>query len=295
MKKVTLLLIIVIITSCKQKIEEFYDNGNLKAVYYLKKSKKDGIYKEFFNNNILKETHIYFDGKKVDSSIFYHSPPLKNSVKRIQYWGDKRSLQVNYDIKGNKVSEGYTLNNKGNMNIDTWSFYSNNKKDSIREYLDIDNRSYLNQIWYLDSNGDTLKTKGNYFKITHKDTIALGEIIRFRVELYQPYFSYSSDAEVILPFYDEDLKDDFSNLYEIEIDTFHSLKNDKIPHPEVPEHVMQNHVIEFGLDYEEAGEKRIRGVLVEYNQRYKSNFINKDSLERVERRLYFDTTFFIKK
>lgn len=90
------------------------------------------------------------------------------------------------------------------------------------------------------------------------------------------------------------MKDDFSNIFHIERDTFASLKNDKIPHPEVPSEIPMNHYIDFGLDYDKPGEKRVRGVIIEYHYDYLDNVKYPDSLYRIERRLFFDETFYIK-
>ena len=299
MKKVELYVILlfsIIFTSCKKEVRDYYENGNLKASYYKKDGKKHGIYKGYYNNNILKDIHHFYNDKLVDSSIYYHAPPNENKIKRIQYWGDSLNYQINYGINGRKVDEGNILPTKKGVTVGLWKFY--NKKgflDSIREYYNISGKPYINQVWHLNKLGDTLNNRGNFFKILYKDTINLDEVAKFRFILEKPFFGFKSESEVVIPIYNEDLKSDFSNLNKIERDTFYSLKNDNIPHPEIPKYVIQNQVIEFGLDYDEPGEKRLRGILIEYTQRYKGDIVHEDSLERIERRLYFDKTFFIKK
>ena len=87
---------------------------------------------------------------------------------------------------------------------------------------------------------------------------------------------------------DIELKEDFSNLYQIDNFTLKSLKNDGIPHPEIPEDYPTNHAVEFGLSLEEKGKRRIRGVLVEYEIRE----IEGES-KKVERRLFFETDIIV--
>src|SRR5690606_25579696 len=117
----------------------------------------------------------------------------------------------------------------------------------------VDGKSYTNQIWLINPKGDTLESRGNYFYFNAKDTVLVNEVIRLNFYLFRLYNSYSSNVEVILPVNDEDLKNDFSNLFEIERDTFPSLKNDQIPHPEISKDAPTNHLVEFGLIYSEPG------------------------------------------
>ena len=294
--KILLILIIILFHSCDKKVIEYYENGNVKKVYYENKEGKiTGEYVEYYNNEIIKEVHIYKSGIRIDSSVYFYSPPDIKKIKKINYWKkNEHDFQINYNKDGTKQNEGEVLSGDDKFRIGYWNFYKDNVVDSIVEYVNVGNRPYTNQIFLLDSNGDTLKTKGNYYKITYKDTIELGEIARIRFELYQPYYSYSTDSKVVLPVYDSDLKEDYSNFLEVERDTFYSLKNDGIPHPEVPKEVLQNQVIEFGIDCRHTGDQRIRGVLIECLERYKSGVQVKDSLQIIERRLFFDETFYIK-
>ncbi|PNQ73958.1 hypothetical protein C1T31_06450 [Hanstruepera neustonica] len=156
-------------------------------------------------------------------------------------------------------------------------------KDSIVEYINVNGEEYVNQIWVVNKKNDTIG--GNYFEAIFKDTTQLGEVTEFRFIL-EPRISYNSDMYILLPTYDEELKDDFSNLFEIELDTFYSLKNDKIPHPELTElDLPLNLIVHFGLIYEESGSKRVRGVIIERNKLNNKNF---------GRRLFFDKSLYVK-
>jgi len=173
-------------------------------------------------------------------------------------------------------------------------FHDANKQiDSIVEYKTVYGKPYSNQVWVINSKKDTLEHKGNYFNSFLKDTINLGEIYRLHFFLFQPFFSYDSDIEIVLPKYDVDLNFDYSNFNEIERDTLKSLKNDNIPHPEIPKDYFLNLQVQFGLKYNDSGKKRIRGVLIEYINNF-NNAKFPDSVYRQERRLFFDKKFYIK-
>ncbi|MDF4223014.1 hypothetical protein PXC01_15525 [Maribacter sp. M208] len=159
-----------------------------------------------------------------------------------------------------------------------------NIKDSIVEYIKIDGNEYANQIWLISKTNDTIG--GNYFNSYINDTTKLGEVTRLRFVLTKPTIDWASEMFVVLPYDDDELKSDFSNLREIKLDTFHSLKNDEIPHLELNElDLPLNHITEFGLDYENPGKKRVRGIVVERGKKYNKKY---------ERRLFFDESLYIK-
>ena len=159
-----------------------------------------------------------------------------------------------------------------------------NIKDSIVEYLKINGKEYANQIWLVNKNKDTIG--GNYFKNWVKDSTKLGEMTRLRYELIKPNISFESDMHILIPKNDDELKNDYSNLFDIKLDTLLSLKNDGISHPEILGlDLPLNHIVEFGLKYGKPGQKRVRGVIIERGK--------KDSKE-YERRLFFNNSFYIK-
>lgn len=170
------------------------------------------------------------------------------------------------------------------MEIRRFLILNGNIKDSIVEYLKIDGKEYANQIWLVNNNKDTIG--GNYFKSWIKDSIKLGEIARLRYELIEPTISHESDIFILIPMNDNELKNDYSNLFDIKLDTLLSLKNDGISHPEISEfNLPLNHIVEFGLKYGKPGRKRVRGVIIERGK--------KDSRE-YERRLFFNNSFYVK-
>jgi hypothetical protein len=106
-----------------------------------------------------------------------------------------------------------------------------------------------------------------------------------RFYLKEPTIDYNSDMYILLPLNDKELKEDYSNFFQIKLDTFPSLINDGIPHPELSELDFPfHHISEFGLEYQSSGIKRVRGAIIE---RGKSNE------KRYERRLFFDENLYI--
>ena len=156
-------------------------------------------------------------------------------------------------------------------------------EDSIVEYLKIDGKEYANQIWLINKEKDTIG--GNYYQTIINDTTALGEVTRLRFYLKEPTISYESDMYILLPFDDTELNEDYSNFFEIKLDTFPSLINDGIPHPELSKLDFPfHHISEFALDYLTAGKKRVRGAVVERGKLNDKGY---------ERRLYFDENLYI--
>lgn len=292
--KSILIFLVLYFYSCNNKIShDYYENGKIKRTYQTtNEGKFNGKYLEYFNNGKLKQKHYYVNGVKRDTSFYFDSISNKKYIEIWKY--DTIHQSIFYNKEGLKIREGLLHNKNNKFRIGKWHFYDYKKRlDSVVEYLNIDGMSYTNQIWLINlNNNDTLHNRGNYFKILLKDTISLGEIVKFRIALIKENIDSISDIEVILPYRDKDLKYDYSNIYEIKRDTFLSLKNDGYSNDKISKHVVTNHIAEFGLEYETPGKKRLRGVLIEYMQGY----TKKDSsIRRYERRLFFDKYFYIKK
>lgn len=248
---------------------------------------------KYYENGILKEIRVFGKDKKLDSSIIYYSSPYNENIKEVRVWDEKLSLSKNFDKDGRIMAEGYFIGLNPMKRIGNWTFYSKDH-DSIVEYVQVEGKSYTNQNWLINAKGDTLETRGNYFYFSIKDTISVDEEVRLSFYLSNPSNSYKSNLEVVLPSRDNDLFKDFSNFLDIERDTFPSLKNDQIPHPEIPNDVPLNHLVVFGLIYSEPGVKRIRGALIEYSDRNSNDITLPDSINRLERRLYFDKSIYVK-
>lgn len=197
-------------------------------------------------------------------------------------------LSCNTETKTQSLNERISIevltDSSEGIGVRKFVILNGNIKDSIVEYLIIDGKEYANQIWLVNKNNDTIG--GNYFKSWVKDSTKLGETTRLRYELIKPTISYESDMYILIPKNENELKNDYSNLFDIKLDTLLSLKNDGIPHPEISElNLPLNHIVEFGLKYGKPGEKRVRGVIIERGKKNSRGY---------ERRLFFDNCFYVK-
>ncbi len=292
MKKLFLIIIaFTILISCNKQKKEYYNNGNIKSKYFKKKGKLEGVYREYYNNGKLKTVHIYKNNQKVDSSIYYYTTPSEK-IKRIKYWnikGDSNIVRaVDYFKNSLRQREGKYF--KGNNNkFGKWKLYHEEGwLNQIVEHFIVSDKEYLNQSWKLNEKGDTIQ--GNYFKLQiSKDTVSVNEPIKFLFYLKKPMLSYDSDIAVCIPKGKlSDLKEDFSNINMIKLDTFPSIKNEKI----IDNYKEYNLYVSFGLEFDTSGEKHLRGFIIE-NHKNEELDKNKD-FDMLERKLYFDRVFYVK-
>ncbi|PKO99293.1 MAG: hypothetical protein CVU03_02395 [Bacteroidetes bacterium HGW-Bacteroidetes-2] len=263
---ITFLILIISFVSCKKnhKVIDRDDDGNIESIHYYNKDKK------------IDSSYLYYPSQKLKQVVYFNA-------------GDSLSYTVIYKEDGTKRAEGNIVRNNLDYRIGNWQQYGGEKTDSIVEYINMNNKSYINQVWVLNKKTkDTIRNKGNYYYIFNKDTISVNDTLEYRFYLFQPYFSYDSDMLVVMPENDNDLKEDFSNIDDIKKNTFYSLKNDGIPHPEIPKEVPKNHNANFGIIYKKPGEERIRGYISEYVKD------KKDTTKRMERILFFDETIYVK-
>lgn len=211
--------------------------------------------------------------------------------------GDKKLTR--YYENGNLFSKGYVNDNK---RYGTWKFYKNNGMLSeIREYKLIDSFYILNSNRYFSEdqqkdfslvkskfnnyNGtwyakDTLKyLRSNYVEFDlGKDTIKISEPWRAVAFYYTPRFDNSAIA-VVLPKDKFIFNKKFSNIMEVEKDTFFSLSVDIKNKNYFPDDNHKTTVV-FGKWFEDKGKKNIRGYLSEYKLG--------DNQKITEHRVYFE-------
>lgn len=291
MKNIFYLLIVMFLTaSCDSNLKrEYYKDGTIKKEYFFSQNKLNGTYKEFYPSGNLKVTHKFINGKKSNFSNYYFDEKDITLESKVLWINDTVGKKVIFNKYGITIGSGNIFENEKSHRIDKWVFNKKNV-DSIIEYKFYKSKTYVNQIWVVDRiKEDTINYLSNYYKLNIQDTIKVNEILKLRIALIEPFYNYNSDIEIILPVNDKDLLFDYSNIKEIKKDTFLSLQNDGIPHPEIPDWVPQNHVVEFGLVYENLGNQIIRGILVEHILDT-ANLNN----ERLERQLLFEKVIFVK-
>lgn len=288
---IIIIIIMVLFISCKQnKKREFYKNGALKKEYYLNNNDKlNGVYLEYFQNGTLKEYHIYREGKKKDSSLYYYKNGNVRVLRKIL--DDSTIYYTDYYDDKTKRKEG-SIDDKG-KEVGIWKFYTNSGfLDYIREYKIIDESSYLNQEWNLDEKGDTLKYGSNYFKIfCNKDTLKVNEVFKAVIVLDAEVFTeQDSELLVTIPFEDSiDYDIYYKNRNDIKVDTFISLIHD-VKNQKWFKNYDYSKTVVFGKKFNSIGKKTIRGILSEF---YIPKQKNNDSIIRKEHLMFFEKEIYV--
>jgi len=286
MKKMILFtLIYVLIISCnkKRKIVDYYSNERIKSLYYLDGTNITGKYEEYYENGNPKAIYLYNMGEKNDSSIHYYENK-KGQIKAVKYWKNNIAYyQKDFFENGKLMKEGGLL--KDNFRIGKWHLYSpENYKSEVIEYFNINNASYINQSWKLDKNGDTL-TGGAFYELRKKDTVLLNEPIRFHFFLRQRVLL---NSELYLCFAKKGsvLKHDFSNQYEVLLDTVKNMSIELKMHP-IFKH--RQYDVLFDLMPRKKGHDTLRGFLLE-----KEFVSNNDTVDFYTRQFYFNVPYYVK-
>lgn len=286
MKKILYVVIFFLILSCDDTKKEYYNNGQLHKEYKLENNYYQGRYYEYHDNGKRKISHYYQGGKQIDTSFYYDKQGLLRE-KRI--WLDSIKDKVILYNNGLVTEQGYITKDK--MKINNWTYHQDDK-DSIVEYVIVDKLSNSNQHWIVKNDKDTIWSKSNDYKVyLSKQEISLDEVVKVRVVLMDAYFHNLSDVKVLLFKEDNNSKEYFYNLEDVKTDIFLSLKNDGIPHPEVPKNILQNHMVEFGLKFNSPGNKKIKGILREFSKGYDKEDIKKIKL--FEKDLFFEKNIYV--
>ena len=265
---IALLFFIITFYSCNNSQKEFYENGNLKAKHYLDRAHKK------------------------DSSVFYYKDGTVESI--MKFLNDKKQVE-NYYNNGSIESIGSFQNDT--IPVGNWKyFYDNGELQEVKEFLKINGKPFLNQNWFLNVNGDTIKSQSNYFNLLlEKDTILINEPVKAKIDLIGPYFKdKNSSIMVILPKeYSDNFNSDFSNLNGVQLDTTFNLNLDMDMRKALNIESDFRKTSVFGRYFETPGIYNFRGILVEYY--YTKNGIP-DSLNNnyYEKKQYFDTQIYIK-
>jgi len=208
---------------------------------------------------------------------------IKNSTDNFD------GLKKYYYPNGILKSQGMTFEN--NQPIGVWNYYdSTGILTRKAEYIKINGKSYINQDWFFNKIGDTLKNKGTHFKIVfEKDTIRLNEPIKAKIDLITPFFKnkYSNILVVIPKDFSINFNEDFSNLKEVNLDTTFNLNLEKEMKKSLGLTTDFGKSAIFGRYFNSVGKKKFRGILVEY---FSQDSITSDSikLNYFENKKYFE-------
>lgn len=261
-------ILFLILSSCKNKKVEYFSNGNIHKEYYLKNDALVGDYLTYYNNGNIKSVDLYKNNIKVDSTVFYDSL-INKKISKIIYWKntDLDSFYVKNFQNGKISSEGIISDS---MKLGTWKYYKNEVLEKKFQYKVISNKQYSNQGWVFNEKGDTLKSKSNYYKLIIPDKIKQNQNITIKIE-YNPIISLESSLTFLCS---KHYNHDFSNINLVKPDSIFGIKN----------------VIEFKFRSKKSGKINLRGVLKEY-----ANLIPEYSNGHTykERLIYIDEPLFI--
>ncbi len=246
--------------SCKNESIEYYENGNIKRIYFRENNILQGKMEEFYEDGKnLKAIKYYKNGKLVDSTIYFDE---QGKINKISYYNLKSdTIFIKFFTNEIKESEGKFY--KGRK-INIWNYY--HKKGYLKsrfEYIDSCGNQYTNQGWAFNKNGDTLKDYSNYYKIIglEKNKIyKANDTVHFKIR-YRPIISKNSNAILLSS---SDLKMNFCNLNNVKFDTIRWRKND----------------FYINLIFSKKGKKNFRGFIREYAMYNKVDYD--------ERIIYFD-------
>ena len=286
-KKIYLLLIVILLVSCKNVIKEYDNDGNLIREYYTVNQKKNGLYKEYDNSGEIKIIHHYEDDKVIDSSLFYEN----GHIRQIKYWDTLKKgyyFEKILNSEGNLESFGYRLLN--GIRVKKWPLLN---KDGIKvsetEYFNFNNEEYVNQIFHFNGR-DTIFDKGSFYEmIPIKDTVTVGEDFKLYFFLRKSVLGYDSSFKMILPKYRKgfNFNSDFSNINETQRDTVLSLNN------YIDDNSFGlNHVTTTMFNFKTPGVKKLRIILNESidHKGREDNLIKEESIILFEKEIFVKDT-----
>lgn len=255
-----LILIVSMVVSCnRNEIKTYYSNGSIKSITY-HKPKNQVLSIFYYPNGVVKKKE-----KIIDSTLNITEYDLDRNVR----------------LRGN----AFILNNKSEIRIGKWIF-STKKTDSIVEYKNIDNKSYANQYWTMNKNGDTILERSNFYKKIIQQKTSVNKPTRIKFYLEAPYY-YADNVELIYSITrikKDGKEEDYGTFTQL------SMEHDGVSRGNVPEDFPSKYVINLNQFYDHAGHYEISGYLTEYI------FTEIDgSSKKVERRLYFDENIVVVK
>lgn len=285
------LLLTFLLSSCIDIKKEYYENGVLYREYSMDKGVLEGVYKEYYENGDMKLIHHYRNGRKIDSSVLFY-PNSNNIIKVRKNWEKEGDYYLReYYSNGIIKFEGFV---KDSIRIGTWKYYKNSGVlDESREYMNVEGGSYLNQVYNVNFNGDTLYQGSNFIRIVvAKDTIELNEPFRAIVYLEGEFFRSKEVPYIKVSIANniQNFKSDFSNAEEVNLDKFNNLLLDTANQKWYP-NVNKRRTAVFGKYFKDAGDKHVRGYVSEFIDKQPTTI---DSSIAEERRIYFDKRIYVK-
>lgn len=126
--------IVVVGCSIKDKVVEYYDNGATHKIYYVNNGKTYGEYLEYYKNGNIK---------------------VQGNFKKNRAHG----IFKEFSIDGELLEIGNYVDDKA---VGWFKFYKNGKLKMKRQYILINDQSYINQFIVYDKSGNVVKDSSNY-------------------------------------------------------------------------------------------------------------------------------------
>lgn len=271
--KYILLLGFAFLVGC-QKIENkktYYDTGELHSEISLNsKGERDGEMLVYYKNGTVKDKANYKNGKAIDTIYSYNND---DSLNNIEYYLGDSTYNILY--KNNRIHRkgAFAKSNKNNGWIETYN--KNTGKLFTKSYLmDVYGKKlHSNTLIEYDNNGDTIKDKSVFFKLTVPDTVQVGQYNEGAI-----FFNSNMNKEnkrknkTLIIITGEEINKDFSNLSKIKLDSFKDRNR-------------------FAFKFTKKGKQVLRGKFLESLMITKEN--HKD-VEKVDVRI-FDRDFYFEK
>lgn len=296
-KNLSSFIILLFLVSCNKfitnEVTKSYKNGKKEVFSVKDDTVLHGKLTKFYKNGNIEAESIYENGKKTDSTIYYYNSN-KKLIESIEYWlGNGFSEFVGFNESQNIISKGKY---KDNIQIGIWNYYNEGKLNRSSEFINIRGESYLNQDWYFNSNGDTIK--GDYMKHKlFKDTVYVGKpVLAHFKSIHSSMDGYYSDFAVVIPKHsNKNFFPDFSNERLVPTDTIPCLKYDGVDHSDLPKEVELNKEVRFEATILQKGKYHLRGYFAQYIKTDSvSLFEAKSPVDYKERKIYFDIPIYVK-
>src|SRR5690606_31907122 len=274
------IFLVILISSCNtsNELKEYYSSGNLKRI-------------DFVNSN------------NIDSTLIFYDEPYK-TIKAKSVSRNGFEYFEEYYKNGKLFRKGKLSNSK--QQYEKWYYYNpSGLLSDVREYMVIKGKSVLNQIWYLDRIGDTIKTRSDEFnhygeefkdrmtfqKQSHfikfqipKDTISMDEPFKAVIFHATPLSTYHNGfIKVYVDNENTPFNDDFSNDKNIDLREFNSLIQDTANQKWYPNDTINYPYISiFGQFFDSVGKKALCGYMSEViNDTLKTGEIKQSSINKI--------------
>ena len=200
------------LSSCQQKLKKvrtYYNNGNLKEVYFIDKNGiKQGKFIFYYENGNISYTTTITDDRT--DTIYKYSKSTDNNLVVKRFVNEDSTIYAE-GLYPNHIVHYKGLNDNKYRKIGRWYFFNESGDTaSIEEYKIIDGKSYLNQMIVIDTTlydskyghacsiePETTKIKiGDSIRVVAKSTISSFETDRKKPDFYiiKPRFGKSFSA-----------------------------------------------------------------------------------------------------